>query len=137
MKKFTQARHVDVLRNHAAQAILEYNEFHENNFGIISVTRVLLTPDQKYLDIFVTAQNETDELPHYLAPIAPNIRERIGRFGALRVLPTVRFRIDFEGRKTDTLLSLISQLDRKYALSSESSDDIYIENAEEIQEKTK
>lgn len=114
-----QKRLADALRTYAAGEIMEYEQFHTHEFGIINVTEVSITEDYEYADIYVWSQANEHTLPHFLAPCADIIRKKIGKDFSLRKIPRIRIRIGKQKNATADILSLIQSLDNQYGLSQE------------------
>jgi ribosome-binding factor A len=112
-----QKRLADVIRTYASESILLYEQMQPHNFGIISVNRVEVSPDYSYADIYITAQENEKELPHFIAPTAHDIERHIGKEFSLRKTPHIRFKLPKEARKETNILELINTLDHQYGLS--------------------
>ena len=112
-----QKRLADAIRSYSSQVILLYEQMRPHNFGIISVTSVDISIDYSYADIFITAQENEKELPHFIAPIAHDIERHIGKEFSLRKTPHIRFKLPKEAKKETNILELINTLDHQYGLS--------------------
>lgn len=114
-----QKRLADAFRAYAGEEIMNFEQFHKHEFGIINVTEVTITDDYEYADIFVASQGDDKNLPHFLAPCADTIRKKIGKDFSLRKIPRIRIRTGKNKNNSSDILSLIQSLDNQYGLSQE------------------
>ena len=112
-----QKRLADVIRTYASQSIMNYEQMRPHAFWIISVITVDVNADYSFADIFVSAQENEKDLPHFIAPCAHAIERYIGKEFSLRKIPHIRFRLSSEKRKESNILALINTLDHQYGLS--------------------
>ncbi len=116
-----QKRLADSIRAYASEDIQKFEEFHDHDFGIISVVEVIVTPDYEYADIYISAQRNEKELPHFVAKVASETRRRIVKDFSLRKTPLLRYKLGSKQKDTGNILSLIHSLDQQYGLSREDS----------------
>jgi len=86
-----------VSRELVSQYILEELDDSELTFWLITVTRVKISSDLSYLDIFVSSLLNWDVLPKTLAKHNREIQWRFNRTLNIRKLPKIRFRYDESG----------------------------------------
>jgi len=91
---------------------------HDNIFGIINISDIILSPDSSYLDINVSSFIKKEELTKTLAKYAYIIQRTIWKKLSMRQNPRVRFRYDDSWeiweKVTNSINSLdIDDLDRK------------------------
>jgi ribosome-binding factor A len=112
-----QKRLADAVRTVASEIILEFEQAQTHPHGIITLINVEITTDYSYGDIYVSAQYEDKNLPHFIAPTAHDIERTIGKKFALRKVPHIRFKLLKEAKKETHILELINTLDHQYGLS--------------------
>lgn len=61
-----QKRLADTIRSYAGKEVMDFEQFHKHEFGIINVTEVFISDDYEYADIFVASQGDDKNLPHFL-----------------------------------------------------------------------
>ena len=74
--------------------IFEELEDSESIFGIITVTRVKISSDLSYLDIYVSCFKNSEILPKTLAKHNHWIQKKLNKWIWIRKLPKIRFRYD-------------------------------------------
>lgn len=62
------------------------------DFGIVSVVSVKISPDLSYADVYVDSIYNPADLPKALAPIAGGLRTELSRKIGLHKTPIIRFR---------------------------------------------
>ena len=110
-----------VFRELAAPRILEYVREHVEgeHFGVVSVLDIRVTRDYTYADITVTSERDAEQLPAFLAPIAPDIRADVGGRVSIHRIPFIRFRMKKDDGTGDRVYAMINQLSKQYNLSDE------------------
>lgn len=88
---------------------------HPNINGIISVTRVELTPDQKYAKIFISIFNVDDKTKvlNALIKSVGYIRYELGKKVKLRYLPDLEFKLDDSMEYGAHMDQIIDNLEKK------------------------
>ncbi len=117
--KLRHQRLAEIIHAIASEHIIRYFQENENISGIVSITEVEITPDEWYVDIFVSSSEKEEEknLPKILAPLANTIAHNIGKDIGIRRTPIIRFRVSKKTKSGNDILSLINSLDKKYGLS--------------------
>ncbi len=82
----------------------------EEDFGLINILGVRLSPDLSYLDIYVSSFKNWDILCKTLAKYAPELTWKLHRTLTLRKLPKLRFRYDSSWEKSQKILDTINSL---------------------------
>jgi ribosome-binding factor A len=77
--KLRHERLSEMIRNTASETIIIHSQEFDHNFGIISVTDVVISPDEQYTDIYVHAQENITELARFLKPLSSKIEHTIGK----------------------------------------------------------
>ena len=75
----------------------------------------------KYADVVVSCQNDSKDLPNFLAPCAFLTQKRLAKELELRVVPKIRYRKYTAQKETSDIVALIQELDTKYGLSQKDS----------------
>ena len=71
----------------------------ENNFGIITITDIVISPDLSYLDVWVSAFKNQEILAKTLAKYNYQIQARYNKMMNIRKLPRIRYRYDDKGER--------------------------------------
>jgi len=79
-------------------------------YGIITVTEVVISPDMSYLDAYVSSLRKKDELTKYLATFAKDIERRLCKSLSVVKIPRIRFRYDNNGEESSELYKTIKEL---------------------------
>lgn len=82
-------------------------------YGIITVTEVIISPDLSYLDAYVSSLKNGDSLTKYLAKSARNIEKRICKSFPIVKIPRIRFRYDNHGKDSFEIHQKIKDLPLK------------------------
>lgn len=101
-----------IVQELASRFIFEEIEDSEQIFWIITVTKVKVSTDLSYLDVFVSAFFEKELLAKTLAKHAHAIQKKIGQKLALRKIPRIRFRYDEEWKISSEIIGQINDLSK-------------------------
>lgn len=117
--KLRHERLADIIHTIASEHIIRHFQEYENAVWIVSIVEVEITPDEWYVDIYVTSSEQWEEktLPKLLAPLANSIAHTIGKEIWIRRAPIIRFKVGKRGKSWNDILTLINSLDKKYGLS--------------------
>lgn len=74
--------------------IFEELEDIENDFWIITITEIVISPDLSYLDVWVSSLKNQDILAKTLAKHNNEIQWKYNRAISIRKLPKIRYRYD-------------------------------------------
>ncbi|MDD2916308.1 MAG: ribosome-binding factor A [Candidatus Gracilibacteria bacterium] len=96
--------------------LLEYIREHGEEFGIVSIVKVIISKDRSYADIFVSATSHEDMLPKKLAPLADRLRHDIGRQIQTYKIPQIRFKRIKNEIATRSVQDIINELSKQYGL---------------------
>ncbi|MNI67785.1 Ribosome-binding factor A [compost metagenome] len=80
----------------ALSNIVSYEIKHPDVTGLLSVTRVQITPDQKYAKVFVSIYNTADnsKVLSALQKSSNFVRHELGQRVKMRILPSIVFELD-------------------------------------------
>ncbi len=112
-------RLIDAIKQIASEEIIRHLEFSSHDFGVVSITDVIISKDGSYSDIFLSSTEDIEKLPKFLTTLSGPIHMRISRELALRKTPKIRFRKIKDLHRPTDILSLINILDKQYGLSEE------------------
>jgi ribosome-binding factor A len=98
-----------ILLNHA-------KEFGEE-FGIMSVTSVVVSSDYSYADVTVASSEWEKQLPKFLAPLAIELRRLIWKQVSTRKIPHIRFKVTKGQAEVNRVYEILSEIERTYDLS--------------------
>jgi ribosome-binding factor A len=117
--KLRHERLADMIHTIASEHMIRHFQEYENSVWIVSITDVEITPDEWYVDIYVSSSEKWEEksLPKLLAPLANNIAHTIGKDIGIRRAPIIRFKVTKKTQSGRDILSLINSLDKQYGLS--------------------
>jgi len=96
----------EIASSYIVQELKESNE----EFGIITITEVHISPDVSYIDFHVSALKNIELLTKYLATHAREIERRMCKKMALIKVPRVRFRYDDSGKHASHIYTAIKNL---------------------------
>lgn len=99
-----------IIQELVSRFIFEEIEDAEQIFWIITITKVKVSPDLSYLDVFVSAFNEKELLTKTLAKHAHDIQRKISHTMDIRKIPRIRFRYDEEGIVSSVITKQINDL---------------------------
>ncbi len=91
--------------------ILEEMQEEQSNFGLINVSSVKLSTDMSYLDVFVSAFKNQEDLTKALAKHNRDIQQKFHKAMTLRKIPRIRYRYDDSGEISQTIYNTINRLD--------------------------
>jgi len=93
--------------------LFEYIQDLEENFWIINITWIKISPDVSYLDIYVSSFKNSDILCKTLAEYAHDIQRKLNRTLSLRKNPRIRFRYDKSWEIAQQVSETINNLESK------------------------
>lgn len=79
--------------------------------GIVSITRVKISPDSSYADIGISALNNPELAVKHLELHRQEIQKQLGRLER-RVIPKIRFKVDKSGEAGDRVSDLLRSLEK-------------------------
>lgn len=82
-----------------------------------SFSKCRMTPDGKFLDLYVSNGQNTQELAKTLAPYAHELQSIIANAQVLSRMPRVRFRIDAGAASGESVADILDDIRAKYDLS--------------------
>ncbi len=85
-----------VSREIIGNLIFEEIEDYEKDFGIITITDVIVSSDLSYIDIWVSSLKNEDILAKTLAKHNNKIQAKYNRTINIRKLPRIRYRYDWK-----------------------------------------
>lgn len=112
-------RVAEAIRKISSEEIIRFLEFSLHDFGVVSVTDIIISSDGDYADLIVSCTENIEHLPKFLKELALPIHLRVSRDLGMRRTPKIRFRKRKNQNKPADILSIISELDRQYGLSTE------------------
>ncbi len=115
--KVRKERLAEMTRQIASEHIVHFCQEQNHDFGIISVIEVEISKDEEYADLYVHAQEHSDQVNKFLAPLSRKIEQSIAREFGLRRVPKIRFRTKKNHKNPTDILALINSLDKQYGLS--------------------
>lgn len=77
-----------------SEIIFEEIEDCEKNFWIITITKIKISSDLSYLDVYISSFKQKEILPHTLAKHGFDIQKKFNKKIWLMKLPKIRFRYD-------------------------------------------
>jgi len=94
----------------ASNYIIENLKEAEEEFGIITITQVKISPDLSYIDFYVSSFKQSKLLTKYLAESAKDIERLLCKKMALIKIPRARFRYDNTGKNASEIYDTIKYL---------------------------
>jgi|ASRM01.1.fsa_nt_gi ribosome-binding factor A len=91
--------------------ILEEMQEAQTEFGLINVSGVKLSSDLSYLDVYVSAFKNPENLTKALAKHNKDIQHRFHKSMVLRKIPRIRYRYDDSGELSQSINNTINSLD--------------------------
>ena len=82
----------------------------QKDFWLITVNKVILSVDWRYLDLYVSSISNKEKLTKALAVFAQEIKRAINDKIMLRITPIVRFKYDDDMEKTTQMLVKLNNL---------------------------
>lgn len=82
----------------------------QNDFWLINVTDVTISPDLSYLDVWVSCIKNGEMLPKALAKKNYIIQWQYNRKMSIRKLPKIRYRYDARGENSAKILDTLQQI---------------------------
>lgn len=99
-----------VASNLISQFLIEDIKEIENDFGIISISKIRISSDVSYLDIYVSSFKNSEILTKTLAEYAPELTRKLHKQLTLRKLPRIRFRYDESWEISSSVMDTINNL---------------------------
>jgi len=90
-----------------------YRKINDPRIKFVTITRVKVSPDLKYADIFVTIFNDKDQQKKALKGLKSAtkfIRGELGKYLKLRYVPDIEFKIDEDLEHQYRLLKIITEV---------------------------
>jgi len=81
-------------------------------YGIITVTDVIITSELSYMDVYVSALKNEDTLAKSLAEYANNLQRVLAKKIDFVKVPKIRFRYDDSGKNSHDIYSQIQKLEK-------------------------
>lgn len=85
----------------------------ETEYGLITVTKCIVSKDESYLDVFLSAFRNQESLPKALAKHGYFIQKEANKAIKVRRVPKIRFRIDESGADSVSVTSLINEVSKE------------------------
>lgn len=80
-------------------------------FGIITVTDIIISSDISYMDIYVSSLKNPEGLTKALAKHANEIQRKFNKSVSIRKFPRIRFRYDETGAIWEEVVKTLNDLD--------------------------
>jgi len=110
MKESRRKKGQEIAKEIIGRYIVEELDHEAINFGIITVTEVIISPDVSYLDAYVSSLKKSEELTKYLAKSAKEIERKLCKSLSITKIPKVRFRYDDNGKQNSEIYQKIKNL---------------------------
>ncbi len=81
------------------------------DFWLLTITKVKISTDLSYLDIFVSSIKNIDLLPKFLASHNGKIQRRFNKSLDLRKFPRIRYRIDKSWENSSKILEELKKVE--------------------------
>jgi ribosome-binding factor A len=85
----------------------------ESEFWFITITKIKISPDLSYLDVFVSSIKKSEILTKFLAKENVKIQRRFNKSLDLRKLPRIRYRLDKSWEKSQGILNRIKEIEKQ------------------------
>jgi ribosome-binding factor A len=85
----------------------------EAEYGLITVTKCKVSKDESYLDVFLSAFKNEENLPKRLSDHGFFIQREANKAIKVRRVPKIRFRIDKTGSESVSITSLIDEVTKE------------------------
>ena len=96
-----------------SEEILNYMQFKEHNYWIITVIDIKLSKDLEYLDIFLSATNFKKDLFKFIKPVIKNIKRKVSRDLAKYKSPIIRLKDASVKDSESKVLDLLNEISRE------------------------
>ncbi|MDD5016172.1 MAG: 30S ribosome-binding factor RbfA [Atribacterota bacterium] len=93
-----------------------YRKINDPRIKFVTITRIKVSPDLKYANIFVTIFNDEDQQKKALEGLRSAtrfIRVELGKELKLRFVPEIEFKIDEDLKHQYKLLKIITEVNKK------------------------
>lgn len=80
------------------------------DFCMITITRVVVTPDLGYATLWVHSIRNREKLLHYLRPHLHHLQKELFESLAMRRVPQVRFKLDENSEYVEKITKLLDRL---------------------------
>jgi len=104
-------------QNISRKLIGEYlSQFHQElstEFGIITVTQVIISTELSYMDVYVSSLKNEEYLTKSLAEVASDIQRILAKKIDFLKVPKLRFRYDESGKNSFEIYSKIQTLEHE------------------------
>ncbi len=77
---------------------------------IITITRVHITPDSSYMDVYVSALKNPETLTKHLAEHAAVFQKNIWKHIGFMKVPKIRFRYDASGKDMSDTIHILDEI---------------------------
>lgn len=91
--------------------LIELTQEIQQEYWIININTVKISPDMSYLDVFVSSIKNQDILCKTLATYAQDLKFEINKNITLRKTPIIRFRYDKTNENSIDIISKINSLE--------------------------
>ncbi len=102
-----------IIKGVVSNNILEYLDNLEDKFGLITITKVKVSPDLSYTDVYISCLSNNKDVVKELALFANKIKKNIMRKVSIRKIPRIRFRYDERWKISWEVIDVINNLDIK------------------------
>ena len=85
----------------------------ESEFWFITITKVKISSDLSYLDVYVSSIKKIWELTKFLAKENTKIQRRFNKSLDLRKFPRIRYRLDESWEKSQWILKTIKEIEKQ------------------------
>ncbi len=110
MKEERRKKAQSLCAQEIGEYILGVQDSYITTFGIITLTKICISPDSSYMDVFVSCQKNTETLTKALASHASNITRIMAKKIAFFKIPKVRFRYDHSGETSANIYTTIAEV---------------------------
>lgn len=83
-----------IIKQTISSFISERLKDEDNNFGIVTITNVIVSSDLSYSDVYVSCFQNKDTLTKVLATYAYHIQKDLNKSLQIRKIPKIRFKYD-------------------------------------------
>lgn len=90
----------------------------EEEFGIITVTKIKISNDISYLDVYVSCFKNQDMLPKALAEYNHEIQHGFNKRLPLFKFPKIRFRYDTSWEKAGNISNILKSIEKELKKNS-------------------
>lgn len=99
-----------IMKTVVTDLIFKEIDYSSESYWIITVTRIKISSDLSYMDIYVSSLKNSEKLTKDLATYAYNIQKQLVKRMSIRRIPKIRFRYDDSGKISWEIISAIKDL---------------------------